>query len=191
MKKVAVFASGTGSNAKNIIEHFNGRNSSIAKVELVVCNKENAGVLQHAANAGVESVVITKQQLNDELFMLELMQKHQIDFIVLAGFLLLIPKFLAEKYHRSIINIHPALLPKYGGKGMYGSFVHQAVWENREKETGITIHFVNEKYDEGDIIFQAKAAIENNDTPTIIAKKVQQLEHQYFVSEIEKLLIKK
>lgn len=191
MKKVAVFASGTGSNAKNIIEHFNGRNSSIAKVELVVCNKENAGVLQHAANAGVESVVITKQQLNDELFMLELMQKHQIDFIVLAGFLLLIPKFLAEKYHKNIINIHPALLPKYGGKGMYGSFVHQAVWENREKETGITIHFVNEKYDEGDIIFQAKAAIENNDTPTIIAKKVQQLEHQYFVSEIEKLLIKK
>lgn len=191
MKKIAIFASGTGSNAKNIIEHFNNKNNSAARVVLIVSNKENAGVLQHAANLGVESAVITKQQLNNEKFMLELLQVHQIDFIVLAGFLLLIPKFLAEKYHKNIINIHPALLPKFGGKGMYGEFVHKAVWENKEKETGITIHFVNEKYDEGDIIFQVKTAIESSDTPATIAKKVQLLEHQYFATEIEKLLIAK
>lgn len=191
MKRIAIFASGTGSNAKNIIEHFNNKSNSAARVVLVVSNKENAGVLQHAANLGVESAVITKQQLNNEKFMLELLQVHQIDFIVLAGFLLLIPKFLAEKYHKNIINIHPALLPKFGGKGMYGEFVHKAVWENKEKETGITIHFVNEKYDEGDIIFQVKTAIESSDTPATIAKKVQLLEHQYFATEIEKLLIAK
>lgn len=188
MKKIAVFASGTGSNAQKIIEHFNLQNSSAAQVALVVCNKENAGVLEVAANANVPSIVISKAQLNDADFILELLKKHEIDFIVLAGFLLLIPHFLVQNFQKKIINIHPALLPKYGGKGMYGHFVHEAVWKNKEKETGITIHYVNEHYDEGDIIFQAKITLNDDDTPKMIAQKIHLLEHAHFSSVIENLI---
>lgn len=188
MKNIAIFASGSGSNAQKIIAHFNTKKSLVGQVVLVVCNKENAGVLQIAAAAQVPSAVLTRTQLNNEDYMQALLQKHHIDFIVLAGFLLLIPEFLTRYFHHKIVNIHPALLPKYGGKGMYGKNVHQAVWQNRESQTGITIHFANEHYDEGNIVFQASTEITAADTPETIAQKVQQLEHQHFPAVIEKLL---
>lgn len=188
MKNIAVFASGSGTNAQKIIEYFNQNNNKTAKVALVVCNKENAGVLSVARAADVPFVVISKVQLNDETFMLNLLHEHKIDFIVLAGFLLLVPAFLTTHFNQKIINIHPALLPKYGGKGMYGKFVHEAVWQNHETQTGITIHYASEHYDEGDIIFQAPIALLPEDTPTTIAQKVQQLEHFYYPLVIENLL---
>lgn len=188
MKNIAVFASGSGTNAQKIIEHFNQSSNKTAKVALVLCNKENAGVLTVARAANVPFVVVSKAQLNDETFMLNLLHEHKVDFIVLAGFLLLVPAFLTTHFNQKIINIHPALLPKYGGKGMYGKFVHEAVWQNRESQTGITIHYASEHYDEGDIIFQAPIALLPEDTPTTIAQKVQQLEHFHYPLVIEILL---
>lgn len=188
MKNIAIFASGTGTNAQKIIEHFNLNYSKVAKVVLVVSNKENAGVINVARSASVPFVVVNKTQLNDETFMLNLLREHKVDFIALAGFLLLVPAFLITHFHHKIINIHPALLPKYGGKGMYGKFVHETVWQNRETQTGITIHYASEHYDEGDIIFQAPVAIMPEDTPTTIAQKVQQLEHFHYPLVIENLL---
>jgi phosphoribosylglycinamide formyltransferase-1 len=188
MKNIAIFASGSGTNAQKIIEHFNQSSNKTAKVALVLCNKENAGVLTVARAANVPFVVVSKTQLNDETFMLNLLHEHKVDFIVLAGFLLLVPAFLTAHFNQKIINIHPALLPKYGGKGMYGKFVHEAVWQNRESQTGITIHYASEHYDEGDIIFQAPVALLPEDTPTTIAQKVQQLEHFHYPLVIENLL---
>jgi phosphoribosylglycinamide formyltransferase-1 len=188
MKRIAIFASGTGSNAKRIIEHFHYSKQMVARVELVVSNKHDAGVLQIAKKANIPAVVISKAVLNNEPLITHLLENARIDFIALAGFLLLIPDFLIKKFHRKIVNIHPALLPQYGGKGMYGMYVHEAVWKNREKQTGITIHYANENYDEGDIIFQAKTDLEPTDTPETIAKKVQRLEHQYYPLIIEKLI---
>jgi phosphoribosylglycinamide formyltransferase-1 len=184
MKNIVLFASGNGSNAEEIIIYF--KNSENAKVVAIFSNKADAKVLDRAKNHNIPSVVFSKAQLN-EGFVLEKLQQFQPDLIVLAGFLLKFPESILKKYTK-VINIHPALLPKYGGKGMYGMHVHQAVLDNKEQETGITIHFVNEHYDEGEFIFQKAVNIENCNTAEEIAHKIHELEHQYFPEVIGKLI---
>ena len=185
-KRLAIFASGGGSNAEAIIQHF--AQSTVAEVVLILTNKKEAKVLQRAANHNVPSLVVSKAQLNDQAYFLSALAKYKPDLIVLAGFLLLIPSYLVEAFPKAIINIHPALLPKYGGKGMYGHRVHQAVFDNYEKTSGPTIHYVNSQYDEGQILFQAEAVLLPTDTPDIIAQKVLALEHEHYPKVIEKLL---
>jgi phosphoribosylglycinamide formyltransferase-1 len=184
MKKIVLFASGNGSNAEAIIRYF--ENQSTATVVGVFSNKPEAKVLDRAKNHGIPSFVFTKSQLN-EGFVLEKLQKLQPDLIVLAGFLLQFPTTILKVFP-NVINIHPALLPKYGGKGMYGMHVHQAVLDHKEKETGITIHYVNEHYDEGEFIFQKAVTIADCNTPEEIAQKVHELEHQYFPTVIFEVL---
>jgi len=187
MKKgIAIFASGGGSNAEKIIAHF--QDSPVVEIRLIVSNNKAAYVLKRAKNHNVPSVLLSKQQLQDESTTLELLNHHKIDFITLAGFLLLIPEYLVTEYPKAIINIHPALLPKYGGKGMYGKHVHQAVFDNNERESGITVHYVDPAYDEGTIIFQAKTELFSTDTPDLIASKVLTLEHTHFPRVIEEVL---
>ena len=168
------------------MEHFKDHDN--IRVGLVVSNKSTAPVLETAKEFGVPSLVIQRQTFYQTEALLSDLDKHAIDFIALAGFLWLIPEYLVRHFENKMVNIHPALLPQYGGKGMYGKYVHEAVWKNREQESGMTIHYVNEAYDEGNIIFQAKCAIHPEDTPTDIAKKVLQLEHQHFALVIEQLL---
>jgi phosphoribosylglycinamide formyltransferase-1 len=187
MQRIAIFASGTGTNADKIIAHFSNTTKNVLPA-LVVCNKPTAGVISIAAKRGVEVLLIEKEQFLTGDGYVDFFKKQKIDFIVLAGFLWKIPATLIAAYPDKIINIHPALLPKYGGKGMYGNNVHAAVIANKEKESGITIHFVNEHYDEGAIIFQATTNVEENDTPETLAKKIHALEHQYFATTIEHLL---
>lgn len=186
MKRIAIFASGTGSNATKIVEHFS--NHSRIQVALIVSNKSTAAVLQMAESNHIPSLLLQKKSFYDSTSLLEDLAKHQINFITLAGFLWLIPPYLVSAFEQKIINIHPALLPKYGGKGMYGMKVHQAVKANQDIESGITIHYVNEAYDEGNSIFQAACPIELEDTPSIIRNKVLQLEHYYLPRVIEWLL---
>ena len=187
MDHIAIFASGTGSNAKKIIEHF--RSNPSIKVSLLVSNKATAPVLELARANGIDQYVIDRASFYDSEELLHVFERYQISFIVLAGFLWLIPDYLVKAYAGRMVNIHPALLPKFGGKGMYGKYVHQAVKEAGEKESGITIHYVNENYDEGNIIFQASCPVLETDTPEDIAKKVQQLEHRHFATVIENILV--
>ncbi|HLA56030.1 MAG TPA: phosphoribosylglycinamide formyltransferase [Flavobacterium sp.] len=185
MKNIVIFASGSGSNAENIILHF--KKSAQANVAAVFSNKANAGVIERAETQNIPTVVFTK----DELLagkVLEKLKPFQPDLIVLAGFLLKFPHDIIAHYHGKIINIHPALLPKYGGKGMYGMNVHRAIIENKESETGITIHYIDEHYDEGDIIFQKSVALNGRETCEEISEKVQQLEHEYFPVIVEKII---
>lgn len=184
MKNIVLFASGNGSNAEEIIRYFKKNNQGT--VVAIFSNKPDAKVLDRAKNHDIPSVVFNKAQLN-EGFVLEQLHQFQPDLIVLAGFLLKFPESILKEYPK-VINIHPALLPKYGGKGMYGMNVHQAVLENKEKETGITIHYVNEHYDEGEFIFQKAVNIEYCKTAEEIAQKVHELEHQYFPEVIGKLI---
>ena len=184
MKNIVLFASGNGSNAEEIIKYF--KKSSQGTVVAIFSNKADAKVLERAKNNEIPSVVFNKAQLN-EGFVLEQLHQFQPDLIVLAGFLLKFPASILEKYPK-VINIHPALLPKYGGKGMYGMHVHQAVLDNNEKETGITIHYVNEHYDEGEFIFQKSVNIKDCKTAEEIAQKVHELEHHYFPEVIGKLI---
>lgn len=186
MKKMAVFASGAGSNAQKIIDHFSESNKG-GEVALVVCNKAGAGVLQIAAKENVPAITIDKEKFFRGNSVVPDLKSYGIDLIVLAGFLWKIPQSLIDAYPRRIINLHPALLPKYGGKGMYGAFVHEAVLNAGELETGITIHYVDEHYDHGDIIFQAKCAVNNDDTESL-SQKIHTLEHQYYPVIIEKVL---
>ena len=158
------------------------------KPTLVLTNKSNAFVIERAKKLNIPCIVFSSKELKGTSKILDLLKDYQIDFIVLAGFLLQIPMNLIENYPNKIINIHPALLPKYGGKGMYGDYVHQAVKEAKEKETGITIHFVNEHYDEGQIIFQKKISVSENDTSDSIAEKVHALEYEYFPKIIEEVI---
>jgi phosphoribosylglycinamide formyltransferase-1 len=157
---------------------------------LVLSNKKSAYVLERAKKYGIEAATFSKNDLNNSMRIIEILKEKQIDLIVLAGFLLLIPESLIRHFPRKIINIHPALLPKYGGKGMYGMKVHQAVIENSEIESGISIHFVNSKYDEGELIFQAKCKIDSSDNPESLAKKIHQLEYEHFPNTIEQVLNK-
>ena len=183
---IAIFASGAGSNARKIIEYFENKGLRI-KVSLIVCNVPGAGVLDIAEEKGIPSLMINKSDFAANGYV-ESLKNAGIDFIVLAGFLWKVPEVLVRAYPKAIINIHPALLPKYGGKGMYGARVHEAVIAAEEKESGITIHWVNEHYDEGAIIFQAKCSIDASDTPTSLANKIHSLEHVHFATTIEKLL---
>ena len=187
-KRIAVFASGNGSNAEEIIKYFNG--TEIGKVDLVLSNNAHAYVLQRAAKYGIPAVIFDKKELHHTGSVLKKLQEHNIDFIVLAGFMWLMPKSILSAYPDRIVNIHPALLPKYGGKGMYGMRVHEAVQDAEEKETGITIHYVNERYDEGGIIFQARCAVDPGDTPEEIARKVHQLEYTHYPQVIETVMEK-
>lgn len=184
--RLAIFASGTGSNAAKIIDYF--KNNTHIVIALIVSNKKEAGVLKIAEQNNIPTLIIEKENFFKGNAYVNDLEKHTITFIVLAGFLWKVPQQLINSFPNKIINIHPALLPKYGGKGMYGHFVHQAVIQNKEKQSGITIHFVNEKYDEGKHIFQATCNVDENDTPEILAKKIQLLEHKHFPEQIEKIL---
>jgi phosphoribosylglycinamide formyltransferase-1 len=184
--KLAVFASGTGSNAEKLIQYFKG--SSLANVTLVVCNKPGAGVIAMAEKEGVPVLLIEKEQFFKAEAYVPFFRQQQIDFIVLAGFLWKVPQALIDAYRRRIVNIHPALLPKFGGKGMYGQYVHEAVLNAGEVESGITIHYVDEHYDSGDIIFQTACPILPGDKPGDIAQRIHLLEHAYYPKVIEQLL---
>lgn len=185
MKRIILFASGSGSNAENIVKYFQEKKT--AEVVAIFCNNPNAKVLEKALNLQVETYVFTKEDLNLGQVLLKTNQ-FQPDLIVLAGFLWKFPNDIVAAYPNKIINIHPALLPKYGGKGMYGINVHKAVLENKESHSGISIHFVNENYDEGAMIFQAEVLVENCETPEEIAVKVQELEQIHFPIIIEKII---
>lgn len=185
MKNIVLFASGGGSNAEQIISYF--LQNKTANVVLVLTNNANAGVLQKAEQYGVPALTFTKDELNNG-FVLRYVQAFNPHLIVLAGFLLKFPADIIAAYPGKVINIHPALLPAYGGKGMYGINVHRAVLENKEKESGITIHYVNDNYDEGNIIFQQAVAIEECLTPEEVAQKVLALEHEHFPKIIEQLI---
>jgi len=185
MKNIAIFASGSGTNAENIINHFN--NGNLAKVVLVLTENKNAYVLERVKKYGVSAFYFPIEDLKSGKI-LDLLKEYCVDFIVLAGFLKLFPESIIEEFPKRIINIHPALLPKFGGKGMYGNRVHQAVIEAEEKESGITIHNVNPKYDDGDIIFQAKCPVMKDDTPETLAQRVHSLEYKYYPEVIEALL---
>lgn len=186
MKNIAIFASGSGSNAKNILEHFEGHPE--IRVALIVTNRSGAGVLTHAANHNIPTLHIKKATFYETEEILEIFNNYSVDFLVLAGFLLLIPSYLVQSYPHHILNIHPALLPKFGGKGMYGINVHRAVKAANETETGMTIHWVNEHYDEGGIVFQASCKVAPEDSPEDIAKNVLQLEHSYYAKVIEQTI---
>jgi phosphoribosylglycinamide formyltransferase-1 len=186
VKNIAILASGAGSNAQKILEYFSDR-TDIA-VRLIVSNKKEAGVLNIAKLASIDTFVVNRDSFYSTTDLLVELDKRKIDFIVLAGFLWLIPPYLIQHYPDRIINIHPALLPKYGGKGMYGHFVHEAVHLAKDTHSGITIHFVNEKYDEGSIVFQERCEILPSDQPEDIAKKVQVLEHSHYPTVIDQLV---
>src|SRR5688572_18356221 len=182
---IAVFASGAGSNAQKIIGYF--CDSPLATITLVVCNKPQAGVLQIAAQEGIPTLLIEKERFfRGEGYLSEL---AGVDLLVLAGFLWKVPQPLIDAFPRRIVNIHPALLPAYGGKGMYGQAVHEAVLQAGEKESGITIHYVDEHYDQGDIIFQDRCAITDDDNATTLQQKVHELEHRWYPVVIERLLL--
>ncbi|MEQ6124370.1 phosphoribosylglycinamide formyltransferase [Pseudotenacibaculum sp. MALMAid0570] len=186
MKRIAIFASGSGTNAENIIKYF--QNSDSIRVSKVYCNKKEAGVFERCQRLNVPCVWFSREAFYDSSRVLHDVQLHA-DFLVLAGFLWKIPQDFIAAFSDKMVNIHPALLPKYGGKGMYGMNVHKAVKENRESETGITIHYVNEDYDEGAIIFQAKTNIDSQDSPEDIANKIHVLEYEHFPIVIEETIL--
>jgi phosphoribosylglycinamide formyltransferase-1 len=186
MKRIVIFASGSGSNAENIIRFFN--DTKTATVTAVLCNNAAAKVFDRCEKLNTKCTHIYKNDFSISDTVLNLL-KEEADFVVLAGFLWRIPKKIVAAFPNKIINIHPALLPKYGGKGMYGMHVHEAVKENKDTETGITIHYVNENYDEGAVIFQAKTTLNSRDTPATIAEKIHVLEQRYFPKVIEDVIL--
>ncbi|CAM4220538.1 phosphoribosylglycinamide formyltransferase [Gillisia hiemivivida] len=185
-KKIVVFASGSGSNAENIIRYF--KDSGTAEVVSVLSNKPSARVLDRAQKLNVKALYFDRDAFYNTNDVLHILEDTNPDLIVLAGFLWLFPSSILEKFPNKVINLHPALLPKYGGKGMFGNNVHQAVLDNKEKETGITIHYVNEKYDDGQIIFQKAFSISSTETLTSLTEKIHELEHRHFPKVIENLL---
>lgn len=191
MINLAIFASGNGSNAQALIEYFADNNN--INVQMIVCNKEQAYVLERAKKFNIRAFILNKEQLcaenPTELF--NLLEENNIDYIILAGYLLKIPSSLINKYTHKIINIHPSLLPKFGGKGMYGMNIHRAVVDAKEKKTGITIHLIDEIYDNGEVLFQISCDVEPQDTPDDVAKKIGQLEQTYFPKIVEKYISRK
>ena len=185
MTRIALFASGSVTNVENIANYFNGRTT--AKPACVLCNNPDAFVLERAKRLGLESMTFNRTDFNDGKKIMEYLAKHDIDMIVLAGFLWLVPQYLIDAYPSRIVNIHPALLPKFGGKGMYGMHVHEAVKQSGETETGITIHLIDGNYDKGSTVFQAKVAIDPSDSPDDIANKVHALEYKYYPEVIEEI----
>ena len=186
MKNIAIFASGSGTNAENIIRYFSTKEN--AKVTLVMSNNRQAFVLKRAENLKIKNVFFDRNDFYVSNKVVDILLDEKIDFIVLAGFLWLVPDNIINMYQGRIINIHPALLPAYGGKGMYGDAVHKAVIANREKESGITIHFVNNEYDQGNIIFQARCIVEPYDDYASLANKIHSLEYEHFPRVIEKII---
>lgn len=186
MTSIAIFASGAGSNAEKIMERF--QSHPTIRIGLLVCNKPGAGVFAIAKQFGVKSALLDKKDFIEGEACLALLRQENIQFIVLAGFLLKIPPTLVAAFPGKIINIHPALLPNYGGHGMYGMHVHKAVLTNAEKESGITIHYVDEQYDHGSTIFQATCPVLENDTPETLAKRVHELEHLHFPRIVEETI---
>lgn len=188
MKRIVIFASGSGTNAENIINYFNLTKTAI--VTKVLCNNERAKVFERCKRLKIDCLHFNRNEFSISDYVLDILKK-EADYIVLAGFLWKIPQKIIETFPDKIINIHPALLPKYGGKGMYGMHVHRAVANNKDSETGITIHYVNENYDEGAIIFQAKTMLNEGDSPEKIAEKIHLLEQQYFPKVIEEVILSK
>lgn len=186
MRNIAIFASGSGTNAENIIRYF--ANSENVKVALVLSNNRNVGVHGRVNKLGVPSFVFSRDEFTEGTPILEKLAEYEICFIVLAGFMNKISDVILQAFPGKIVNIHPALLPKYGGKGMYGMHVHEAVVKAGEKESGITIHYINERYDEGPVIFQASCPVSPSDSPEEVARKVHALEYAYYPEVIEKLL---
>ena len=186
MNHIAIFASGAGSNAQKIIDYF--RFHPQIKVSLIVCNKPGAGVLSIAQKENIPALLIEKEQFFRGNAYVDELKQLGIDFIVLAGFLWKVPTAIIQAFPQHIINIHPALLPNYGGKGMYGRFVHEAVIEAKEKESGISIHYVDELYDHGQLIFQARCTIDPTDTPDTLAQKIHALEHTHYPLIVEKVI---
>ena len=189
MKKIAVFASGNGSNAENIINYMRATGAE-AEVAVIVTNRKDAGVIGRANRLNVPVEVMSRQEINDSSRMLYVIDNYGIDAIVLAGFLLMVPGFLIERFPDKILNIHPSLLPKFGGRGMYGHHVHEAVAAAGENMSGITVHFVSEECDGGRIVFQASVGIEPTDTPTDIETKVRHLEQEHFPRVVVETLVK-
>jgi len=187
MKKIVLFASGSGSNVENIVNYFAKKDE--VEICLVLTNNSNAYVIERCARLGVACQVFGRKEFRESSSVLEQLQGIAPDLIVLAGFLWLVPSDIVKAFPRRIINIHPALLPKYGGKGMYGQHVHQAVVDNQETETGITIHFVDENYDEGDVILQTTCRVEPDDSADDVATKIHQLEYEHFPKIVESLLL--
>ncbi|WP_288918786.1 phosphoribosylglycinamide formyltransferase [uncultured Prevotella sp.] len=185
-KRIAIFASGNGTNCENIIRYFQAKGD--AEIAFVLSNKADAYALVRARRLGVKTVVMTRDTFNDESAVMELMRREHVGFIVLAGFLLLVPPFLIDAFDHRMVNIHPALLPKYGGKGMYGRHVHEAVKAAGESETGMTVHWVTREYDSGAIIAQYKTAISPTDTVDEIAAKEHELEMKYFPEVIDRIV---
>lgn len=186
MKQIAIFASGAGSNARKIIEHFKGH--AAVRVALIVCNKPHAGVLLIAEEQQIPTLLLEKEQFFRGNAYVDELKAIGIDFLVLAGFLWKVPAALIQAYPQQIVNIHPALLPKYGGKGMYGHFVHEAVIKNKETESGISIHLVDELYDHGKVVFQARCKVLADDTPDTLAARIHELEHRHYAAVIEELV---
>jgi phosphoribosylglycinamide formyltransferase-1 len=187
MTNIVLFASGSGSNVENIVNFF--EKDENVKISYILTNNPEAFVIERARKLDIPCKVFSRQELNKDDAILDFLIKNRTNLIVLAGFLWLIPLKITKAFPNRIINIHPALLPKYGGKGMYGSRVHEAVVENREKESGITIHYVNEKYDEGNIIFQAKCPVLPEDSAEDVAAKIHELEYKYFPRVISELVM--
>lgn len=186
---IAVFISGTGSNARNIINYFNGKRGGRINVGLIVSNNKESGAKEISDDTAVPYHIMNREEFYQKSDVIDLLEEYKIQSIILAGFLWLVPSKLIREYPNKIVNIHPALLPKYGGKGMYGMNVHRAVRLANETETGITIHIVNEKYDEGKVLFQKATSISDDDTPEQIAQKVHQLEYEFFPIVIENYLL--
>jgi phosphoribosylglycinamide formyltransferase 1 len=186
MKRIAIFASGSGTNAENIAKYFN--NHPTIRIELILSNRANAFVLTRAKKLGIKTIVFTSDDLKNPQKVLQTLFASKIDLVVLAGFLVKVPKIILDHFPEKIINLHPALLPDFGGKGMYGMRVHEAVIDAGKHESGITIHYVDDKYDNGKIIFQVKCQISKKDTPESLAAKIHQLEYKHFPVVIEKLL---
>lgn len=185
--RIAIFASGTGSNAINLIHHF--KNYTSIEVGFVLSNKSDAPIINSAKALGIEVLYHSNEEVANGDFLVQICQKHHIDWVILAGYLRLIPTQLIQAFENKIINLHPALLPKYGGKGMHGAHVHKAVIANQEVESGITIHFVNEEFDKGRIIAQFTCSIDANDSTETLAKKIHVLEQSYLPTVVEKTII--
>lgn len=186
MKNIAIFASGSGTNAENLIRFF--RTSPFGRVRMVLTNRSEAGVISRAQSLDIETYAFNREQFYNSNEVTDLLFERDIDFIVLAGFLWLVPNSMLESFENKMVNIHPALLPKYGGKGMYGNRVHRAVIDAGDKESGISIHYVNQEYDEGDVLFQAMCSIEPGESPDSLAGKIHELEYAHFPRVVERLL---
>ena len=187
-KKLAIFATGSGSNTENICNYF--AESSDIEIVLICTNRRDAFIVKRANKLNIPVYIISKNELDNFIDLHKKLQNIEVDIIILAGFLLKLPAIMVDSYSNRIINIHPSLLPKYGGKGMYGGNIHKAVIENKETESGISIHFVNQNYDEGEIILQEKCVVSSNETVETLIQKIQKLEHNYFPIAIEKTLKK-